>query len=736
MRHIDFGAGSSSQYTINAINLARHRWTLPDGTGIEVFSNGGVDHIVINVIDTITEPQLLEEISEFFLETGYVDLRVEGLISPLFASEVDPGKLYYPEYVESALTADIPYLDEAITEDSEPRRGYTSGMDSQAFKVHADGPGEKRIAWITHRGTEWTTGKLRLAVQAQYGREDSDDDAADVAPLLAQYGEPNKQTRTYVLYSGSASEPDYWLLTITSNNVSAQRIGIPDNYTDEFYGRMEDADTEDRLKIEAYMLSAAEVDGSSLNASIDAIEGDTFAYGWKANSLGTELVMVTNEGVFDVIDNPFHYICRLYKMSISIQQDGNGAYSLTVNVVKEEETNCTPQNNVDIVWLPNLPRNWMETFNWHPSGVSEDKYINGLLAVEDAPFYAFYNANDELVVFRYYMDPDASDGLTVSEIANARATWEAAETICQSGSKSGSDNWAVDYVSSGFYVDIDGNGTAAGLDQQTGAYYVDYEFSVSETGNTTNQLPSFSPGFTESSIPGYCNSLVDDTWLDGLSRYAITVHESEFTLLRKRSNNSTVKGDSILIIPFGEDCAYLGTLTGIDGLMNYHDATRERYSHITSTITGAVNSSLFAASGDGGATGFGFGSDWVADSSLHDNSQYEQEYDVNFTLYHRHGNETAVTLHVESSHPSDQSEATTEAYFQLGSWAAWFDPPINDDNNLTPLLEVQESFGNAEDYAILYTRDPTQGDDRYAVSDDELPDDVRPLNDGIFVGWV
>ena len=713
--------------------IDRHIWELDNGVLIESIANGPVNRIIITIPAALTEEDEEEIILEFFMESAYVDLRRPPFVFLSFAPDVDPGKTYYPDAQQNALLNNFVYLDEAVDEDIDPERGYTREMDSLAFKEKTSGIGEKRQIWLDTSGTEFCTGKLRLAVQCQYGTKDiePDDTDTEISLPLTTYALRNRQSTSYALYSGSATQPDYWILTISSSTVTAQQLSIPDDFVDQFYDLLAEADEGDRNKIEGYMLSVASLGEVSISASFDPVDGTTFEYGWKANWLGTELAIVTNEPVLDAIDNPLYHIQRLYKLSIEITQDDDGDYQLSVTNTKSEEINCTPENGVTVVWHPNFILNEMQTFNWHHvSG-----YANGPIDESTAPLYAFYNSDDELVVFRHFLETEKSDGSNASELISLRAAFELDQTVCIEGELSNDAGWAITFTSSGVYVDVAGVGAPSGGDAKTFAYFVDFDMSITENGNTNATAPAVPPGFTATSTPPYCGALVDLSWRNPAFKYPILASEIDFSLTRRRMNSATISNDTAFVIPWGDEAAYLGKLKGVGGLAFYYDGTHQKVNKVVSDLTGAINGSQFAASTDGGITGHGLGNDTIVpNSSLHGTAREEQEYDVEFTLHSKHGSQEPVTLHVESFHSSDHDEANDQALFQLGRWAGIFNPPVIADNTFTPILEVQESVGGV----ILFTDDVNASSeiDRTRITDEELPDDATPLYDGVFVGWV
>ncbi len=673
-----------------------------------------------------------------FLESGFIDLREEGFQSLLFAPQATPGAVHYTDSVKAALAEETPYLDKAIQPDSAPKRGYTKGMDSLSFKATKAGTGigNKRIQWIFNTGSEYSTGKLRLALQAQYGSEDVDPESENEISLpLLTYGQRNKQSKSYALYSGSVTEPDYWILTIKTDTVEAEKLEIPSGVKSKLYERLITADDAERAKIEAYLLSRIKTGSnqSTLNASFTATEGTTFAYGWKANSLGTELVMVTNEAVLNVQENPLYHVQRLYKLNISITKDNNGDYSMTANNVKSEEVNCTPENGIQVLWYPDFEENKMKTFNWHAGG----GYPDGPIEEEGAPMYAFYDNDDKLVVFRHYLKPEESDGADQAELTQKKSLWEDSEKICISGSQTNKDSWSLAFTVGGFYVDVDGQGTPGGVENKSVALFSDYDISVVESGNSSFKQPGSPTGFDENHVPGWCGDEVpSEDWLGLFGKYPATYYNAAFNHRLRTSNAATIAGDSVLIITFGDEAAYLGTMLGEGGLFHYIDESTDIYNRVVSAITGGTNGSEFSAAGDGGGVGSGAGTGVQTPlSDLHDTARQEQKYDVELYLHSKYGAKPAIEISVESTHESDSSYVEQQALFKLGRIAGLFNPVVNVYPFFDVKFEVQESVGGTAIYIENPNVDPAV--DRVAITDDfeDVPDDVTPFDVGPFVGW-
>lgn len=676
-----------------------------------------------------------------FLESGYIDLREEGFSSLIFAPQATPGSVYYPDSVQASLAEDPSYLDKDIQPNPDkngPERGYTKGMESLSFKATKDGTGigNKRTQWIFNTGSVYATGSLRRALQAQYGSEDVDpgSDKEISLPLLT-YGQRNKQSKSYALYSGSASEPDYWIMTIRADTVEAEKLEIPSGIKSKLYERLATATDEERGKIESYLLSRIKTGSNvpTLNASFTAVEGITFEYGWKANSLGTELVMVTSEAILNAQENPRYHTQRLYKLSININKDNNGNYSMTAVNTKSEEVDCTPENGAQVLWYPDFEENKMKTFNWHAGG----GYPDGLIDEDGAPMYAFYDNEDKLVVFRHFLETQKTDGADQAAITQAQTNWELSEKFCGVGSMKGENSWAIEYTTGGFYVEVDGNSTPTGVDTKSVAFFTNYDMSVTESGQSSFEQPGSPTGFDENHVPGYCGELPSEAWLGSFGKYPATYYNAAFDMKRRRSTAASVTGDSALIITFGEESAYLGTMKGVNGLFHYIHNSTDIYDRVVSAITGGTNESEFAATGDGGGVGSNAGTGIQTPlGPLHDTAREEQYYDVELYLYSKHGAKPAIQIHAESFHVSDSNEANQQALFQLGRIAGLFNPVVNVYPFFDIKFEVQESVGGTAIYIENPNVDPAV--DRVAVTDDfdDVPDDVTPFDAGSFVGWA
>lgn len=683
-------------------------------------------------------------LSNFFLESGYVDIRQDNDLPIVSALDEAPvGNLYYPEHVRASLNESIPYLDEAVTENKNPERSYTTGMDSLAFQVSppGNGIGRKRSAYFGVNGPSHCTGKLRLAVQAQLGKKDVDPAKLDQElkmPLLG-YATRNRQGKTYVLYSGSENQPDYWLLTVEDTTVKAEKLKIPKRVENKFYKRLASASPANRDKIEAYLLSEIDFDSDvqPITVSFEELEGSSFALGWKANWLGNELSIVTNEAIVDNQGDTVYHTNRRYKLTISIDHNrAEDTYSISVTRSLEESVNCTPQNGKEILWYYEPALGKMKTFFWsslsgYPETIDQD----------NAPMYCYYERKpkesgsyeEKLIVKRHKLETVANDG-TTTEILQAVAAYRNAAVLCMTGAADDSKSWtSSQYTQAGFWCD-DGENEPSGVDEKSNGRYVSYELTVSDNGNSVPSSPSFNPGF-DLSNPGYCGEFIDDdgSWFEEPDNYPITVFEAKQNLVREIGSNIDTSGRSILVIPDAEDCAYIGNLEGVGGSVQYWNAHRERYYKLVSTIHGGVNGTQWNANGDGGGHGHGLGqSAWVANNSRHATIQRLQQYDVEFIAHLKQGRQSPETLSVESLHASDQEEAKEQALLQLGSWASWFFPQIAIDSTLERIVRVQEGMQMA-----IYTRDPTQpfGED-VDITDEEIPEDVRVESSGVMVGWV
>jgi len=724
----------------------RRRETLSNGVDIDILWNNSLASITITA-PPITQPviEIEQPTVAIFLESAYVDL------NPFLPVDNNPfpGYVYYSPDLEGRVIVgdnEYSYLDEAALDlGADPERGYTAGMDSLAFK--AESP--KRTQWYSYfLGGNYATGTLKRLIQSHYGNEDPEPDADDRdithQMTFARYSLLEFFSLTnHGIYKTSSTTPEYWLIEVKSEQVVAQKILLPELFDENdedvyqtLYNRILDADNDDRVMIQAYLLalSAFDVEVPTLTAEIDPVEGDPVYYGWKFNYLGNKATITTRESIprDPPNENKAKYITgRRYELDVSITgPDENGEYTLTASTSKKEEANCTPVQGQDLVWVPNLLNTSMEAIPWHDgSGFESD-----LLGVE-APVYSYYTKNDDgyddddLVVI-YHKRESHSDGDTVQDLFDLQVAWANDNKLCPPGSFSGSFRAILNGELGGYYA------------KRNGSMF--YDARVKRGGTALSNIVDIASATVVGAVvedglnppnPEMPDNCGDTTSIAGHKAiWSQTKHRVEAS----STTFATITGDSLFLIPWAstESC-YLAKLDGTGGTSSVTAGERTVYAITESLENGAIQRARLSIVGfSGGKVGAGAPGTVTFDDGYPFTAAY-QRYDLEVKLISKFHDVTAHTLAVDSDSVSgvDQETAEQDAAGQLQDWEALFNPVhFTEERFFSPRFFVQESAGFGE---MIYTADITQDNaaDRTKSTDDFYPDDVVPLQ-GVFVGGV
>lgn len=411
-----------SRLALGGITHGARTITTPDGTRITVLYDGVTNIIRIDA-PPVTSPLDGGKLI-LFLETGWVHI---GDIYPIDAEEKPPGALFYSETVlvryrsyrsqtllPPPALPNAPWLDKFIFFINTQQglfevRPYQAGMDSLGIPANAQ---QKRLAWLSgalqHGGCCVQTGKLKLFLQSQMGRRTDDG-----LNFVNDYGvTPPRKSNTIGIYT--SDDQDYYILSMTDTTVSAQKIKFPESL--QWFARLiKNSALSDRnkSKLEAYLFSTAiQIDDTvsvPITATIEStepieflVEGEPFYYGWKANWKGDRWSIVTNEPKWDELQvYILYHIARRYTITLTERVVDGVLTKLVASFTKEEEVNWTPRVGIDSIWYPDPLFNAMLPFVPIPDAFHP--YPGGILAA-DAPVYCFYDADDDLVVIRHFID--------------------------------------------------------------------------------------------------------------------------------------------------------------------------------------------------------------------------------------------------------------------------------------------------------------------------------------------
>lgn len=338
----------------------------------------------------------IEDNPGVYMETGQLEFTWPGDENP---TRLDPAKWHF---------LDIPTTDDYLGSikvgrdnlgEQSNKPALTEGMDSKAIgypkKTPQGGATPEAIAAIEARNTELKeaygdstigkkvvassfpaslfSGKLRSFVQAQYGARERIDGVGfyvvtDGLSKFLRYRDKAGSSLQFGLWShatpGIYVAPDdgsYWLINITNPKtteyvVAAYQIKLSKavTYLREKF-RKPETPQEEKEKIEAYMLSDAEIriatpidDGISplTNAEIypkeigrfQSTRGSTLAYGWKFNKEGSEATVIVHETLGSIETNDLRFRSSTIRLEIfsSVNEDTKArtftvAPSTTVN---------------------------------------------------------------------------------------------------------------------------------------------------------------------------------------------------------------------------------------------------------------------------------------------------------------------------------------------------------------------------------------------------------------------
>ena len=276
---------------------ARHFIT-PGGAKISVLRIAGMDLVRIDVTEVTTEEEL-EEISRFFLESGFI-----LIASKLEIRENEPvGWLYYADRVKDVYdrwnepdtkladhsASQVPWLDwlDVLTKngagvfsngDNPYRwevRDYTRGMVSEAIAAGSEGQA-KQLLWML-KDIAAATGKMKMLLQCQLGRYHINGVA-----MMENYGATPTISATHGVLT--LSNYRYALLRLSMGSVFWKPLNVNEDLRRMMVRQHSLASVEDQQRLESYLLSTAAVDESAkwteVEMSGNTVAGTPFYYGW------------------------------------------------------------------------------------------------------------------------------------------------------------------------------------------------------------------------------------------------------------------------------------------------------------------------------------------------------------------------------------------------------------------------------------------------------------------------
>lgn len=629
-----------------------------------------------------------------FLESGCVDVR------GLFGDTPDPaGKLYYSPRQTAQLPLEFPWLDKIVEMPPEPEiqvRAYTEGMDSVG--INAD-TGDKQL--YAAKGFGAATGKVQLLAQGALG--------SDKANSLWSLGVDGKLSQTYALYT--TADYRYYLLTVNASSITGQEVTlkkggdrlrewlrVPDNAAT--------LDPEDLKRLEAYMLSSAQLDPATFPLLDDfTVEGTPFWYGWHFNWKGTEACLVTNEPIL-AGDPPVivYHTARRYRLSVS--ETGNPDQPLDATVTEAETGDWTPRVNEDLIWYPDPHQTGgMATF----IPITGPSYPYPAMIDGDVPVYGFYDAGDALKMVRYKR--------TTSSQAIDQAAFDAVKKTRACGGQTASDanEQFETTVTAGFYLaDFTVEASRIGVYNQA-------NMSLTLTGKTR-----LACGSTSSTPPNCADEkLVRPDGDSCVPPYlAINYEEGGANMYYKESLDLQVSVESYLLIPWGSaETVYLGKLKHRREVGTLYDVTKSILGKVTATKSGQeISSAVSLDENYRVGAGVSDGSETVR----HDGPYEYDRFDLTVRAYTKN-----TTLAIEDLTLEGDSD---QIYFDLGRWTALFDPVLF-GNAAYPYFDhavrIRESaFGDA-----YYVADVNKASYAEMVEvNTDLPQEL--LFNGLFTGWA
>ena len=407
---------------------------LPDGTLIRVIRNHQQ-----NLLEITTRPtkggEALWTVA-LFMESGFLEVR------PLYprGTPKDPAIVHVPEPVKAeAQSGRSPrWLDvirlagTQVSQNTDEVRAYPTGMASLAINesLEEDDPedyvdgrpvrpptSDKRYAILNslfglHPAS--VSGKMKLWAQACMGLNYTNEELIELFRL------PQSAGASFGLLT--TTHYDYFLVRIAggvritpflhaAGGRALKKILVANEYKTTG-NQSHPIDRAMRQKIEAYLLSTIigldEARAYTLDTPEFEIIGEALAYGWKFNWDGHRASIVTNECIIE--DYRYrHNVQRLYTLTLSDrevpQPNGSLRWQPAQAVLHlAEQAICTPRQNIDITWAPDLLRVPLLHYHyWVPCGGQNTP----LVECNGVPIYCWYGLkNPKENPLDYYPEED------------------------------------------------------------------------------------------------------------------------------------------------------------------------------------------------------------------------------------------------------------------------------------------------------------------------------------------
>ena len=352
-----------------------------------------------------------------FCESGMVDPRpyqFEDVVYP------DAAFMYWSTPVQEFAIKPRTWLEQLKVTDSAfefTTRSYTAGFDSLSFAI-GGAPVSKATANVFPSRYSAATGKMKLFLGAQlssYIPDEPQYSSRNLPGLWSLFNAIPRHTLTKGILTATSNLGNrfYYYVEITTNQIGARQI-LFNYHGRRLLEKFNDGSIQPSEIDQAEAMLFANATGlatETLTDSFTAITGEPFYYGWHFNWSGDNAIIATTERVENESGDTLYHTQRLYMANISytLIEDPDThtlTFSVAAIVSKEEQKNCTPRTNIDLLWYPDDLSGTKLTIKYWEQGAGE--YAAGLLDVDDAPMYAFY-ARDELRVLRYRLEQHPAD---------------------------------------------------------------------------------------------------------------------------------------------------------------------------------------------------------------------------------------------------------------------------------------------------------------------------------------
>ena len=451
--------------------VARHKWTLKAKNFkvlIDMVYNMGVAQIRIEYVAPQVPVADQDEREEIILESGYYtnvitfDEVFEYDAVTLAGGEKQVGRDSFLDKLRFRLPDSFtwdnrPYSRDGIDSLSIPA---ISPTDENAIRLAA----KREVAWRVSTGV--LTGKTQLFAQAVLGNPDRLDitkaDTID-GPRMKVAGETldNVQGQTDGIIYANGS---YWMIRLdwAGNTARARKMNISDTAQDlrTFIDENNVTTFSDLTKIEGYILSTATFSGDWFDLAnpglFGTVGGAPIAYGFQFTYSGRRAdIIPVKENTYIYSGNPIIYSHTSTHVRVDFDEQeydpelplspDNSPISVSVSVPGEYEWQWSSTDNI---YVPFPANSWMRGLS-RITLFPPDPAIGYYEGPSDAPFYCWFEADNEEPEIVYYYSEGLEEGVEYGQDIN----FSADGFLCEPGFLRLEASTGVDQRTAGFRIE-------------------------------------------------------------------------------------------------------------------------------------------------------------------------------------------------------------------------------------------------------------------------------------------